>query len=215
MENEKLYPKLPSAPENEYIYLNNIKTNDPQNYRLHIINDIQIELERNINERNKMKKIYSKILTIINCTDTILTSSSVAMGAVEIGLLSTREKIIKAEEIVLGLQISSLGFGVGSLITKYISKQLQLKVEKHQKIITLAESKLNTIQNHISKAIEDGKISQEEFILISEERQKFREMKDKIINNLQPPINIEKEVERVKLLVTSDLKEKVLEVFST
>jgi hypothetical protein len=214
MEN-KLYPKLPSAPENEYIYLNNIKTNDPQNYRLHIINDIQIELERNINERNKIKKIYSKILTVINCTDTILTSSSVAMGAVEIGLLST----IKAEEIVLGLQISSLGFGVGSLITKYISKQLQLKVEKHQKIITLAESKLNTIQNHISKAIEDGQISQEEFALISEERQKFREMKDKIINNLQPPINIEKEVERVKLLAseqaTSDLKEKLLEVFST
>ena len=53
-------------------------------------------------------------------------------------------------------------------------------------IVTIAESKLNTIQNHVSKAIQDGCISQEEFVLISEERSKYLEMKENIRTKFIP-----------------------------
>ena len=58
------------------------------------------------------------------------------------------------------------------------SKLITKKIKKHDEIRVLAESKLNTVKNHVSKAIEDGCISQEEFVLISEERAKYSEMKD-------------------------------------
>ena len=54
------------------------------------------------------------------------------------------------------------------------------KTRKHDQIRTLADVKLNTIDEYISKAIEDGDISHEEFVLINSELKKFNEMKEKI-----------------------------------
>ena len=66
--------------------------------------------------------------------------------------------------------------GVGSIILKYINKKLQHKADKHRQILVLLESKINTIHNHISKALEDGRISEEEFQFILEEENKYRDM---------------------------------------
>ena len=57
------------------------------------------------------------------------------------------------------------------------------KAEKHEKIKILAESKLNTIHNHISKALLDNSISNEEFSLILSEIEKYKSLKEKIRNN--------------------------------
>jgi hypothetical protein len=204
---KRIYPTLPTAPPNEYTYLNEIKLRDPQNYRLHIINDIQIELEKNIEERKKWKKRYNKALFAINFTDTTLTILSTLLGVAEIGLLTT----LNLSDVVLGMQISSLSFGVGSLITKYISRRLRFKSDKHQNIITLAEAKLNTIQDHISKAIEDGNISEEEFSHILEERTKFRDMKEQFRTQVITD-SLEKTMEKGRLLGVTEIKEKINEV---
>ena len=58
--------------------------------------------------------------------------------------------------------------------------RLLKQIKKHDEIRVLAESKLNTIGSHVSKAIEDGLISQKEFVLISEEKAKYSEMKENI-----------------------------------
>ena len=47
----------------------------------------------------------------------------------------------------------------------YAQNKLVKKSKKHDEITVLTESKLNTISSHVSKAIEDGRISQEEFVL--------------------------------------------------
>ena len=52
-----------------------------------------------------------------------------------------------------------------------------IKKKKHDEIRVLAESKLDTIDSHVSKAIKDGRISQEEFTLINEERAKYFKMR--------------------------------------
>ena len=59
-------------------------------------------------------------------------------------------------------------------------KRLMVKTKKHDQIRTLADAKLNTIDEYISKAIEDCDISQEEFVLTNSELKKINELKEKI-----------------------------------
>ena len=47
-------------------------------------------------------------------------------------------------------------------------KSLTCKAEKHEKIKTIASTKLNTIASHISKALSDNKVADEEFQLFLE-----------------------------------------------
>ena len=70
-------------------------------------------------------------------------------------------------------------FGCYALL-KYASERLEAKTKKHDKIRMLADAKLNTIDEYVSKAIEDGDISHEEFVLINLELKRFYEMKKKI-----------------------------------
>ena len=63
---------------------------------------------------------------------------------------------------------------------KYASKKLLLKAQKHEKITVLIEAKLNSISTLISKALNDGSISDREFSLIMDEFSRFQEMKNVI-----------------------------------
>ena len=54
------------------------------------------------------------------------------------------------------------------------------KAEKHEKIKTIASAKLDTISSHISKALSDNKVTDEEFRLILEELEKYKVMKEEV-----------------------------------
>ena len=51
------------------------------------------------------------------------------------------------------------------------------KKKKHDKILTLAESKFNSIETLISHALNDLDISHEEFLMIFNEKDKYERMK--------------------------------------
>ena len=80
--------------------------------------------------------------------------------------------------------IASAGFViVFSLATGIIKKLLSAtrnKKKKHNKILILTKSKLNSIETLVSKALIDMRISHEEFITILKE-------KDKCKKNIQTP----------------------------
>ena len=59
------------------------------------------------------------------------------------------------------------------------------KARKHDLIRGLAESKLNTIADRISFALNDDKITEEEFRLILSEVDKFNQMKNEIRGRLK------------------------------
>ena len=61
-----------------------------------------------------------------------------------------------------------------------VSRRLQAKARKHDLIRGLPESKLNTIADHISVALNDDKITEEEFCLILSEIDKYNQMKAEI-----------------------------------
>ena len=57
----------------------------------------------------------------------------------------------------------------------------------------LAMSKLDTIASHVSKAMKDNYISDEEFNLIMDELNKYKAMKEDIRNNTKKKLKTEEE----------------------
>jgi dsDNA-specific endonuclease/ATPase MutS2 len=66
-----------------------------------------------------------------------------------------------------------------------------LKSRKHIRIMMLAESKINTISDHISRALRDNHITDDEFSLIMYELDKFNQMKDEIRTKIKTEIDDE------------------------
>ena len=77
------------------------------------------------------------------------------------------------------------------MIGRVVNRKLTLKSEKHEKIKTLAVVKLNTISDYVSKALEDGYISDDEYSLILNELGKFNEMKEEIRSETKVSIDEE------------------------
>ena len=71
-------------------------------------------------------------------------------------------------------------------MTEYNKKQK----EKHDKILMLAESKLNSIETLVSQALIDLEISHEEFITILKEKGKYEKMKENVRNVNQKQENM-------------------------
>ena len=57
-----------------------------------------------------------------------------------------------------------------------------IKKKKHDKIVLLAKTKLNSIENLISKALINSNSSQAEFVLINNVLKEFDDMKEEIKN---------------------------------
>ena len=67
-----------------------------------------------------------------------------------------------------------------SVITGEAGKNVSRKVTKHEKTVSVCESKINSLKDRISKALADDRISDEEFENILAEMSKYHEMKKDI-----------------------------------
>ena len=105
--------------------------------------------------------------------DTVLIAITLGGGAGGIGLLST----VVAAPAVIVIEGVALFTGLLSVIDKYSVKKCMSNAEKHEKIKTIASTKLDTISSHISKALRNNKVTDEEFRLILEELEKYKVMK--------------------------------------
>ena len=86
-----------------------------------------------------------------------------------------------------------------SLTTRIVKKLLNLtrnKKKKHDRILMLAKSKLNSIETLTSQALIDLDISHEEFIRILKEKDKYERMKE----------NLRSENEEYKIMRLSSIK---------
>ena len=59
-------------------------------------------------------------------------------------------------------------------------KTRRIKNKKHNKIVTLARSKLNSIESKISEALINNKISHKNFMTIINEERNYQELKETI-----------------------------------
>ena len=67
-----------------------------------------------------------------------------------------------------------------SVITGEAGKNVSRKVTKHEKTVSVCESKTNSLKDRISKALADDRISDEEFENILTEMSKYHELKKDI-----------------------------------
>ena len=189
---DKIYPTLstireaPTAPP----VVNGGTDDRGHSYRLNHIRELQKFLEDEIKNRESLNKKYYRISKIINIVNSGL--SSVVMGAGGAGgaLLLTGV----GAPISAALAIGGVVIGGVTIIGNFYSRKARTKGEKHLKISERAISKLDTIASHVSKALMDDFISNEEFNLILEEVNKYKVLKEEIRNNTKKKLkNEEKE----------------------
>ena len=75
-----------------------------------------------------------------------------------------------------------LYFLLATGIIKKLLGTTRNKKKKHNKILMLAKSKLNSIETIVSQALIDMEISHEEFITILKEKDKYEKMKENVKN---------------------------------
>ena len=150
-----LYPELPIE--------------DGQNYRLQKISEIEITLINERDMRNSLYKKYKRGINITDGVDTGLISASVILASVGITV-----------PIMLPLEIAAVVCGGLGMCVKLIRRKLMTKTQKHCNVQTIAESKLNSIKDIVSKALQDGEISEGEFKMVLNEMEKYSELKQEI-----------------------------------
>ena len=80
---------------------------------------------------------------------------------------------------MLPLEIAAIVCGCMGACVKLVRRKLMSKAQKHYEIKTIGESKLNSVKNLISKALNDGQISAEEFQLVLCELDRYNDLNDK------------------------------------
>ena len=155
-ETHNVYPTLSATP-----------LNDQQRFRLNKFNQIKDYFLAEIKERELMSKRVSKYIASFDYFDKPLIVLSVTTGSISIELFAT----------VIGVPVGivstsfSLVFAISTGIVNILLKTTRNKKKKHNKIVMLARSKLNSIESKISEALTNNEISHEDFMtIINEEK---------------------------------------------
>ena len=188
---EKIYPTLPTIREQPTApnVVNGGSEDRGHSYRLKIIREVQEFLEEEIKNREAFSKKYFRIAKVVNMIDNGLITITIVAEGTSAVLLSTGV----GAPFALALGISGVATGAISLFGNIYSKKATTKAEKHLKIKTLAMAKLDTIVSHVSKAMMDDFISDEEFKLIMEEMEKYKALKEEVRNNTKKKLKTEEE----------------------
>ena len=156
-----------------------------EDYRLQKISEIEQTLIKERDNRQSLYKKYKRSINVTDGVDTTLISGSVIMGGIGI-----------AVPFMLPLEIAAVICGVMGVCVKFVRRRLHSKAQKHYEIKTLADGKLNSVKDLISKALNDGQISEQEFKTVLDELERYNNLKDKT-RSKQSGMS---EVERKKLI---------------
>ena len=146
---------------------------NPQSFRLNKITEIQAQLQKEVEQRRSLYKKYRRASNIIDGTGIGVNVLSLGAGIVGIGLLASAI----AAPFLIPLEVVAVGLCVFSTVGTVVNKRLAIKCKKHHEISVVAETKLNTITSHVSKALQDNNVTDEEFNLILNELDKYNELK--------------------------------------
>ena len=169
LNDKRIYPPLDdiaSAPPDD----------ESQIYRLKKIEEIENFFNEEIKQREKLYKKFKRYSTTVVILDHSLITATVITGSGSIAALATG----------IGLPLSialggvSLCLSIATAITHRTNKIIDAKSKKHDKICVLAQTKLDSIHDTVSKAITDGHVDSIEFQRIIQEKQRYLLLKQEI-----------------------------------
>jgi len=145
-------------------------------FRLQKISDIEAFLSTEVKNSERLHKKYRRAVNSLDGTCGMLGTTCVVTGTVGAGLLAS------GIGYVAGLVLETVT-GIAGLLDiagVVVSRRCSAKAAKHKAVYVLASAKLSTVHSHISKALEDCNISDDEYKLVLEEIKKYRTMKEEI-----------------------------------
>ena len=147
-----------------------------QQLRLKKINEIKDYLLAEIRERELISKNLSKYIASLDYFDKSLNVLSLLSGSISIASFAS---VIGAPVGIIGASCG-FTFSITSGFVKKFLKTIRNKKKKHNKIIMLARSKLNSIESKISEASINDEISYESSMTIINEERKYGELNESI-----------------------------------
>ena len=129
-------------------------------FQLDEINEIENCFIEEINQRKSYSKKLSKYVAVFDNIDKILIVLSAATGGVSICLFTS----IAGAPVGIVSASLTLFFSLSTGIVKKLLNITRKKKKKHDKILMLAKSKLNSIETLISQALIDIDISHENLL---------------------------------------------------
>jgi len=166
---DKIYPKIPSAPTND-------DDDQAQSYRLKKIDEAESFLRDEVSKRDTLAKEFKRRANAITISDTSILFTIASLEGTSIVTLLT------GVGAPISAVLASAGFllGIGAAVIHKTQRIFNSKAKKHDKIKILGESKLDSISAIVSKAVEDAHISNKEYQLILREVEHYRTLKEQI-----------------------------------
>ena len=121
---------------------------------------------------------------IIMIVDTGLITSTVITGGISVAAFASGVGL----PVGIALSGTSLVLSLATVITRKSTRTFTIEQEKQDSIKLLAQSKLDSIANIISQAMQDGDISHTEFHKVLQERENYRKLKAEIRNQTKAKV---------------------------
>ena len=149
---------------------------DLTKYRLDEINKIKDYLNSEIKERKDIIKKISKYIVAFDYADKLFITLSASFATLSIASFAA---VVRIPVGIAGASLTLI-FTVTTGVVKTLLNITRKKQKKHNKIMALARSKLNIIENLISQALIDFEITHEEFSKIIYEKNNYEQIIDNI-----------------------------------
>ena len=149
-----------------------------------------------IEARERIAKKMKRFNMIAGIVDTGLITSTVITGEISTAAFAIGVGL----PVGIALSGTSLLFSPTTAITQKFFKIFTVKQEKHDAIKLLAQSKLDSIANIISQAMQDGDISLTEFDKVLQEVEKYCKLKADIRNQAKAKVKEITKEQRKELL---------------
>ena len=147
---------------------------DQTNFRLNKISKIKNYFNSEINQKKpKCSKKLSKYVAAFDYIDKVLIVLSARSSGV---CIISSVSIVGAPIGIAGASFTLI-FSVTTGIIKKLLSMTRYKKKKHDKILMLAKSKLNSIETVVFQAL-----NREEFIMVLKENDKYEKMKENVRN---------------------------------
>ena len=92
----------------------------------------------------------------------------------------SNSQLNKLKSVGIASASFSLAFSLSTGLVEKLLKTARNKNKKHNKIIMLTRSKLNSIKSKISEALVNNEVSYKDFMTIINEERNYRELKESI-----------------------------------
>ena len=151
-------------------------SSDQTKFRLYEIVKIENYFNLEINQRKLCSKKLRKYVSAFDYIDKICIFLSLTTGGV---CITSHVTVVGAPVGIVSAGFT-IAFSLAPGIMKKLLKTTKSKKKKHDKILMLTKSKLNSIGTLISQAMIDMEISQEEYITILKEKDRYEKMTENV-----------------------------------